>query len=102
MSLGKYHSANESGTSNVIGASHNEEETMGQILRQEKTAAGILCQLNSQHASWALNLGLPKDVLGIVANLARVDDDNISWLAFLILLYFLQGSKLLMTSLGFG
>ncbi|XP_015888725.3 protein DEFECTIVE IN MERISTEM SILENCING 3 isoform X1 [Ziziphus jujuba] len=78
VSLVKYHSTNEAGTENKNGASHNEEETMEQILRQEKSAAGILCQLNSQHASQALNSAFSKDVLGIVANLARVDDDNLS------------------------
>lgn len=78
MSLGKYHSTNESGTAKENGASHNEEETMQQILQQEKTAAGVLCWLNSQHASQILDLGLTKDVLGIVATLARVDDNNLS------------------------
>ncbi|KAF3439852.1 hypothetical protein FNV43_RR18130 [Rhamnella rubrinervis] len=80
VSLGKYHSTNESGTAKENGASNSEEETMEQILQQEKTAAGVLCWLNSQHASQTLDLGLAKDVLGIVANLARVDDDNLSQL----------------------
>lgn len=94
VSLVKYHSTNEAGTENKNGASHNEEETMEQILRQEKSAAGILCQLNSQHASQALNSAFSKDVLGIVANLARVDDDNLSRSVFLILQIFLLGVRL--------
>lgn len=93
MSLGKYHSTNESGTAKENGASHNEEETMEQILQHDKTAAGVLCRLNSHHVSQTLDLGLAKDVLGIVANLARVDDDNLSRSAFLILLYFLLESN---------
>lgn len=97
VSLVKYHSTNEAGTENKNGASHSEEETMEQILQQEKTAAGILCQLNSQHASQASNLAFAKDVLGIVANLARVDDDNLSRSVFLILQIFLQGIQLLKT-----
>ncbi|XP_060675501.1 protein DEFECTIVE IN MERISTEM SILENCING 3 isoform X2 [Ziziphus jujuba] len=56
----------------------SEEETTEQILRHEKSAAGIICQLKTRHGSQASHLTLIKDVLGIVATLAKVDDDNLS------------------------
>ncbi|XP_059459337.1 protein DEFECTIVE IN MERISTEM SILENCING 3-like isoform X2 [Corylus avellana] len=78
VSLGRYHcSANVAETAND-NSSHTEEETMGQILQQENSAAGVFCWLKANHLSQALDLPLTKDVLGVVANLARVDDDNLS------------------------
>lgn len=82
VSLGKYHSANGAGTTSESGTSCTEEETMEKILKLENSAAGLICWLNSHHASQGLDLGLTKDVLGIVATLARVEDDNLSGLAF--------------------
>uniref|UniRef100_A0A2N9IR68 Protein DEFECTIVE IN MERISTEM SILENCING 3 n=1 Tax=Fagus sylvatica TaxID=28930 RepID=A0A2N9IR68_FAGSY len=78
VSLGRYHSANVAETGNDNGAFHTEEDTMGQILQQENSAAGIFCWLKANHLSQALNLALTRDVLGVVATLARVDDDNLS------------------------
>jgi hypothetical protein len=85
VSLGRYHSANVAETGNDNGAFHTEEDTMGQILQQENSAAGIFCWLKANHLSQALNLALTRDVLGVVATLARVDDDNLSRSAVLIL-----------------
>ncbi|XP_062162657.1 protein DEFECTIVE IN MERISTEM SILENCING 3-like isoform X3 [Alnus glutinosa] len=55
-----------------------EEQTTEQILHHEKSAAGILFQLKTPHGTQASHLPLTKDVLGIVATLGKVDDDNLS------------------------
>ncbi|EXB83888.1 hypothetical protein L484_023495 [Morus notabilis] len=79
VSLGKYHSANGTGTESESGLSWTEEDTIEQILKQENSAASVLCRLNSQQSSiQGLDLAFTKDVLGIVATLARVGEDNLS------------------------
>lgn len=79
VSLGKYHSANGAGTASENSTSCTEEDTMEQILKQENSAAGVLCWLNSRQSSiGGSDLGFTKDVLGIVATLAKVEDDNLS------------------------
>lgn len=83
MSLGRYHSANVTETENGNGAYHNEEETVRQILKKENSAAGIFCWLKSNTLTWASDLVFTKDVVGIVASLARVDSDDLSRLVFL-------------------
>ncbi|KAB1211865.1 hypothetical protein CJ030_MR5G004832 [Morella rubra] len=55
-----------------------EEQTTEQILQREKFAAGILCQLKTRHGAQASSLPLTKDVLGIVATLGQLEDDNLS------------------------
>ncbi|KAI3877086.1 hypothetical protein MKX03_027612 [Papaver bracteatum] len=77
--LGKHRSENE-GTAANDDSTHvqTEENTVQQILKQEKSAAGVICQLKTHHATQASNLPLTKDVLGIVATLGHVDDDNLS------------------------
>ncbi|KAK7282562.1 hypothetical protein RIF29_11454 [Crotalaria pallida] len=55
-----------------------EEEVNKQILQHEKSAAGILCLLKTRHGTQASNLPLTKDVVGIVATLGKVQDDNLS------------------------
>ncbi|XP_010267598.1 PREDICTED: protein DEFECTIVE IN MERISTEM SILENCING 3 isoform X2 [Nelumbo nucifera] len=79
VSLGKYHSSSEAKieTEN-LNHFQTEEDTIEQILRQEKSAAGILCQLKMRHGTQASYLPLTKDVLGIVATLGKVDNDNLS------------------------
>ncbi|KAG8634322.1 hypothetical protein MANES_17G027400v8 [Manihot esculenta] len=77
--LGKYHYATQPKIENDHHSSNqSEEETLEQILRREKSAAGILCQLRLRHGTDASHLSLTKDVLGVVATLGRVDDDNLS------------------------
>ena len=80
-----YHSSgNENGTAYENGATHVEGEETEQIMRHEGSAATLLCKLKpmkSHHATQALNLALTQDVLGIVgvvASLGRVDDDDLS------------------------
>ncbi|CAN1812838.1 Protein DEFECTIVE IN MERISTEM SILENCING 3, partial [Linum perenne] len=74
VALGKYHSSagNEGRTSN-----QSEEEVIKQILQHELSAAGILWELSANHTSYGSSLTLTKDVVGIVATLGRVDDDNL-------------------------
>lgn len=77
--LGKYHSSSSPKIENK-DHSHlqNEEETTEQILRHENSAAGILYQLKTHHGTQASHLNLTKDVLGVVATLGKVDDENLS------------------------
>ncbi|KAK7410719.1 hypothetical protein VNO78_01732 [Psophocarpus tetragonolobus] len=56
----------------------NDEEVNKHILQHEKSAAGILCQLKIRHGAQAFHLTLTKDVVGIVATLGKVEDDNLS------------------------
>ncbi|XP_026427732.1 protein DEFECTIVE IN MERISTEM SILENCING 3-like isoform X1 [Papaver somniferum] len=79
VTLGKHRSENESSAGNDDSTHiQTEENTVQQILKQEKSAAGVICQLKTHHATQASNLPLTKDVLGIVATLGHVDDDNLS------------------------
>ncbi|XP_028099281.1 protein DEFECTIVE IN MERISTEM SILENCING 3-like [Camellia sinensis] len=56
----------------------SEEQPLEHIIGHEKSATGILCLLKTCHGNEASNLLLTKDVLGIVATLGKVDDDNLS------------------------
>lgn len=77
--LSKYHS---SGTPKIENEDYprlqSEEETSEQIIQHEKSAAGIFCQLKARHGAQASHLTSIKDVLGIVAMLGKVDDENLS------------------------
>ncbi|CAA3010564.1 Hypothetical predicted protein [Olea europaea subsp. europaea] len=79
VSLGKYHTASSSMMENEEPAQlKTEAETVEHILRHEKSAAAILYQLKIQHETQASDIQLTKDVLGVVATLGKVDDDNLS------------------------
>ncbi|MBA0718887.1 hypothetical protein Golax_006607, partial [Gossypium laxum] len=78
VTLGKYHSSTSPGVNKDESHLQSEHETTEQILRHEKSAAGILCQLKAHHGSQASHLSLTKDVLGVVATLGKVDDENLS------------------------
>lgn len=79
VALGKYHSSSAATIENEDHSHRqSEEEIHEQITQQEKSAAGILCQLKARHSSQASHLTLAKDVLGIVATLGKVGDDNLS------------------------
>ncbi|KAM5557604.1 protein DEFECTIVE IN MERISTEM SILENCING 3 [Rosa sericea] len=73
--LGNYHSSTTTTTAND---NHSREETTKKILQCEKSAAGILWQLKARHGNQAADLPLTKDIVGIVAMLGKVDDDNLS------------------------
>ena len=77
--LGKYHSSSAPKTENEDNSNlQSEEETTEQILQHEKSAAGVFCQLKTRHGTHASHLALTKDVLGIVASLGNVEDENLS------------------------
>ncbi|KAL5567765.1 hypothetical protein UlMin_024340, partial [Ulmus minor] len=77
--LGKF---NCSSTPNTEDGDHShlqsQEAITGQILQHEKSAAGILCQLKTHRGTQASHLPFTKDVVGVVATLGKVDDDNLS------------------------
>lgn len=79
--LGNYHSARPpapSGENESHSSNQSEEETTKQILQHETSAAGIICQLTMRHGTHAPQVTFAKDVLGIVATLGKVDDDNLN------------------------
>lgn len=79
VTLGKIHSASGTDSENKESSNwQNEEETIEQILRYDKSAAGICCQLKTHHGTQIPHPTLLKDVIGIVALLGKVDDDNLS------------------------
>ncbi|KAI5671288.1 hypothetical protein M9H77_11652 [Catharanthus roseus] len=79
VSLGKYHSDSEQKLENLdLPHDHSEEETIKNILRHANSAAGILCQLKTHHQVQASNIPWMKDVLGVVATLGKLLDDNLS------------------------
>ncbi|CAN6483413.1 unnamed protein product [Victoria cruziana] len=53
----------------------SEQETVGRILLQEKSAASLLCRIKNLQTS---DYPLFQDVLGIVATLGKAPDDNLS------------------------
>ncbi|KAE8694709.1 Protein DEFECTIVE IN MERISTEM SILENCING 3 [Hibiscus syriacus] len=79
VNLGKYHSSNVPKIENKDQTHlQSEEETTEQILLHERSAAGILYELRTHHESQASHLTLLKDILGAVATLGKVDDENLS------------------------
>ncbi|XP_042487850.1 protein DEFECTIVE IN MERISTEM SILENCING 3-like isoform X2 [Macadamia integrifolia] len=78
VTRGKYHSSEVKNENENNNHFQTEEDTVEQILRHEKSAAAILYQLKTRHGTQAPNLALTKDVLGIVATLGKVDNDNLS------------------------
>lgn len=58
-------------------------------MRSGRSAAAVLCHLKMNHGAQASNIPLSKDVLGIVATLGSVEDDNLSRLGLLPSLYML-------------
>ncbi|GLU12028.1 hypothetical protein SLE2022_287370 [Rubroshorea leprosula] len=76
--LGKYHSSSAPRTENEDYSDlEGEQKVIENILKHEKSAARIICQL-SHDVSHASHSKLNKDVLGIVATLGKVDDENLS------------------------
>ncbi|KAK1302475.1 hypothetical protein QJS10_CPB12g00829 [Acorus calamus] len=62
-----------------VGAIINHsKQTIEQILLQDQTAAGVFFQPKLRHEAQASNLPFTKDVLGVVALLGKVNDDNLS------------------------
>ncbi|KAL9252543.1 DEFECTIVE IN MERISTEM SILENCING 3-like protein [Drosera capensis] len=79
VSLGKYISSSAPKVEDEDASrARSEEETLEQIMKHDKTAAGIFYQLKTRHGSLVSNMALMQDVLGVVAMLGKVDDDNLS------------------------
>lgn len=76
VSLGRYHSKNLFTSQNGNGAFHTEEETLEQILKKENSAASVFSWLKAN--AQTSNLALTKDVVGVVATLAKVESDDLS------------------------
>nr|CAD1843485.1 unnamed protein product [Ananas comosus var. bracteatus] len=76
VNLGQYYSSSTTGKSSNTSATETEQQTIQNILRQEKTAAGIVCQMKVRHGLQKSQV--TKDVLGVVAILGKVHDDNLS------------------------
>ncbi|KAL8148425.1 protein DEFECTIVE IN MERISTEM SILENCING 3-like isoform X2 [Apium graveolens] len=74
VTIGKYHTSTESVTENVDA---QIEEGTSEYLNQGKSAAGLICQLKAGHEIQVSQSPLVKDVLGIVATLGKVDDENL-------------------------
>lgn len=67
-------------------SSSDVEETIKQILQHDQSAGAILCQLNAFNSMNASNLLRTEDILGTVATLGKVDDDNLSRFHFMLYL----------------
>ncbi|KAK1392220.1 Protein DEFECTIVE IN MERISTEM SILENCING 3 [Heracleum sosnowskyi] len=79
VTLGKYHSSNRPMTeSGNLSQNESELENIQQILKHTNSAAGIVYQLKTRHSTRGSQHPLTKGILGIVATLGKVDDDNIS------------------------
>ncbi|ESQ45615.1 hypothetical protein EUTSA_v10010429mg [Eutrema salsugineum] len=61
-----------------FGDNHQGEDVDEQILRYENSAAGVLGLVQSRHGSQVSQLTLTKGVVGVVAQLGRVSDENLS------------------------
>lgn len=55
---------------------------LDQVILLDKTAAGVICEMKDRHGSMLSTLKCTKDVLGIVASLGKVGDENLSRLVF--------------------
>ncbi|KAI5423774.1 protein DEFECTIVE IN MERISTEM SILENCING 3 [Lathyrus oleraceus] len=76
VSLGRYHSGTVVTSDNGNGAFRTEEETVEQILKKENSAASIFCWIKAN--SQTSNLAFVKDAVGVVATLAKVENDDLS------------------------
>ncbi|RCV23423.1 hypothetical protein SETIT_5G005100v2 [Setaria italica] len=77
IKLGNYHSSVAAVMNNDTSAQEAEERTVRSILDQDRTAAAIICQLKLR-SELASKMPLMKDILGFVATLGKVNNDNLS------------------------
>ncbi|KOM41335.1 hypothetical protein LR48_Vigan04g153300 [Vigna angularis] len=79
VTIGKSESSSMATAGNMDNQpSTNDEDVDKQILQYEKSAAGILCELKIRHGAQTSLLTSTKDIVGIVATLGKVEDDNLS------------------------
>ncbi|KAL0904101.1 hypothetical protein M5K25_026175 [Dendrobium thyrsiflorum] len=72
-----YLSSMDNGNSSVSSV-HTEKQMNDQVIQLDKTAASIICEVKDRHGSMLSTLKCTKDVLGIVASLGKVCDQNLS------------------------
>lgn len=78
VNLGMHHSSARDVEENILSPAETEKQTIENILKQEKTAARVIYQLKNHHSLQVSNIPLVKDVLGLVATLGKVYDENLS------------------------
>ncbi|KAG7014701.1 Protein DEFECTIVE IN MERISTEM SILENCING 3 [Cucurbita argyrosperma subsp. argyrosperma] len=81
VTLGKYHASSTPKIETQDGADTQTEDKLSdqkQILQEENSAASILCQLKTNPKMLASDPTLSDDVLGVVAELGKVDDSVLS------------------------
>nr|CAB3475627.1 unnamed protein product [Digitaria exilis] len=78
IKLGNYHSSVAAVANNDTSAQEDEQRTIKSILDQDNTAAAIICQMKVRYHERTSNMALMKDILGFVATLGKVNDDNLS------------------------
>lgn len=78
IKIGNYYSSMAAIANNDTSVEEAEQRTIQSILKQDETAAGIICQLKIRHYQHASKLPLMKDVLGVVATLGKINNDNLS------------------------
>lgn len=84
VKLGNYHSSVAAFANNDTSAQEDEQRTIESILDQDNTAAAIICQMKVRYHERTSNMALMKDILGFVATLGKVNDDNLSRSNFLL------------------
>ena len=62
---------------NASESQNSERQIVNCLLSHERSAAAIICSLKIHH-SLLPSVQLTKDVLGVVATLGKVNDDNLS------------------------
>lgn len=87
VTIGKYHTSTESETKKEDTRS---EEEIFEHLVEEKSAAGLICQLKARHDIPVSHSPPVKDVLGIVATLGYLDDENLSRSVLCLVFVFLK------------
>ncbi|TVU42723.1 hypothetical protein EJB05_09144, partial [Eragrostis curvula] len=78
IKLGNYYSSVVAVANNDTSSLESERRTIRGILDQDKTAAGIICLLKVHQYEEASKMPLMNNILGFVATLGKVNDDNLS------------------------
>ncbi|CAH8358793.1 unnamed protein product [Eruca vesicaria subsp. sativa] len=76
--MSKLHQTSTSSSENSDTNLQGEEDVNEQILRHVNSAAGVLSYVQSHHYSQASLLDMTNGVVGVVAKLGKVNDENLS------------------------
>ncbi|XP_020581694.1 protein DEFECTIVE IN MERISTEM SILENCING 3-like [Phalaenopsis equestris] len=63
---------------NSVSVVNTGKQLNDQVIQLYETAAGVMCEMKDRHGSMLSTLKCTKDVLGIVASLGKVADENLS------------------------